>query len=178
MTLIAVGLLGIKEFKPTPVLIPALIITIIFHYVVLSMFTRPWEFVSLHDAANCDIADRTPLLRDEEADDPTLEKDAYKSPMMKIKKGDADELLRMATAVLARIEQGNVKSAESTAPVSAPPAPAVAAATSAIKDIAPASAPAAVATPVSPSPAVAPTDEVVEEAAELEEDQVKGTEKV
>lgn len=107
MQLTMLGLLGIKQFKPTPALIPAPFITLIFHYVVVAMFSRPWEFVSLHDAANCDIADRTPLLKDEEADEVVVEKDAYKSPLLKVKKGDADELLRMAAAAVARIDQGN-----------------------------------------------------------------------
>ena len=120
------GLLGIKKFKATPVLVPVPIITLIYHLVVVNMFSRPWEFISLHDAANCDIADRSPLLsqgdQDEEAAGLIADKDAYLSPLMKVKKGDANELLSLATAVLAKIEGGVAANGTGAAAANAPPA--------------------------------------------------------
>lgn len=102
------GLLGLKKFVYTPALIPVLVVTFVFHIVCLGMFSRPWNLMSMHDAAELDImdqeADAAPPATDAE-DGGAFDRTAYLSPCFKIKAGQIDTLLAEAAAMAERLNE-------------------------------------------------------------------------
>lgn len=99
--LVMIGLLAIKKFPYTVLIIPVVLPTVIFHMCVLKLFARPWALMSLHDAAELDRNDKV-------VDPETLLpenlnfSDEYISPVFKICKGDL-------TSVLAEAEEADAK---------------------------------------------------------------------
>ena len=58
MQLFLIVLLSLKSFGAAPVMLPAMLITFIFHVTVYSLFRRPWSMLSVHDAAMLDNRDQ------------------------------------------------------------------------------------------------------------------------
>ena len=58
MQLFLIVLLSLKSFGAAPVMLPAVLITFIFHVTVYSLFCRPWSMLSVHDAAMLDNRDQ------------------------------------------------------------------------------------------------------------------------
>eukprot|EP00955_Chlamydomonas_euryale_P084486 363970-Chlamydomonas_euryale.AAC.17 len=109
--IVMIGLLGIKKFVYTPLLIPAPFIAIIFHMSIYRLYNRPWSFTSYHDATDLDRMDALP----EDAVDPKEElleeggaesmdaAEAYKSPCFKVHPGEILALLDEAKAMEVRV---------------------------------------------------------------------------
>ena len=99
------GLLGLKKFTGAPALIPLLGITLIFHFVVSSMFKRPWQFMSMHDGADLDEMDREGAeTKGDEEEQAKFDREAYLSPYFKVRVGQLDPLFAEAAAMKEKIE--------------------------------------------------------------------------
>lgn len=54
MQITMLGLLGLKKFVYTPVLLPLPVATLVFHIAISRVFAKPWSLMSMHDAAMLD----------------------------------------------------------------------------------------------------------------------------
>lgn len=106
MQLVMIALLGIKKFQYTPLLIPVIFITMVFHFTVRNLFSKPWRVMALHNATEVDRFERELAKKDEEAGLPPPEPihEAYLSPAFKVKAEDVNELLAEARAMAARVD--------------------------------------------------------------------------
>lgn len=85
-----IGIISIKKFPYSPIIIPVLLPTIGFHMRVLNLFARPWSIMSLHDAAELDINDK---MAEAEQGGSAGGKEEYLSPVFKVQRGDVSSLL-------------------------------------------------------------------------------------
>ncbi|GAX72988.1 hypothetical protein CEUSTIGMA_g440.t1 [Chlamydomonas eustigma] len=124
MQLTMIGLLGVKKFVYCPLLVPVLFITLGFHMYCMSTFGRPWNLMSLHDAAELDRNDNLAaadvaalkdniLLNsrpDSSGEDVSPLKGqangpAYLSPALKVVPGEIDMLLNEAAEMAKRVDE-------------------------------------------------------------------------
>lgn len=54
MQITMLGLLGLKKFVYTPVLLPLPVATLVLHIAISRVFAKPWSLMSMHDAAMLD----------------------------------------------------------------------------------------------------------------------------
>lgn len=58
MQLAMIGLLSVKQFPYTPLLLPCILGTLVFHTSTRTLMRRPYRVTSLHDAAVLDLHDK------------------------------------------------------------------------------------------------------------------------
>ncbi|KAG1670980.1 hypothetical protein FOA52_014369 [Chlamydomonas sp. UWO 241] len=112
--LVMIGLLGIKKFEFTPLLIPAPVITILFHASLTRLYSRPWAEMSYHDGVDLDRKDTLPVEEDDgvheellnEGDDVKMLESGppYLSPCFKVREGGLASLLQQSRDCAARVD--------------------------------------------------------------------------
>jgi len=112
-----IGLISIKKFPYSPVMIPAILGSIAFHISTLNLFARPATLTALHDAAELDAAASEMARADPEAQaaKEATDLDAYVAPAFKVRAGDITPLLADATEVGLLVDADVKKRAEEKA---------------------------------------------------------------
>ena len=103
MQIVMIILLSIKEFAPVFLLLPAPLITLVFHILCHHLFKRPWTVMSSRDAA---ILDRRDRLKTPVDTSPSNMKNKYVHPAAYIHESDADDIIDDADK-LSRLVNGD-----------------------------------------------------------------------
>mmetsp|Transcript_6024 Transcript_6024/g.16044 ORF Transcript_6024/g.16044 Transcript_6024/m.16044 type:complete len:898 (+) Transcript_6024:96-2789(+) len=91
-----IGLLSVKHFPYSPLLLPCLVGTMVFHASTRTLMRRPYRVTSLHDAAVLDMHDKDVDIEEEGPRDQEPPSEFYLPPVLKIKPGDLGPLLQQA----------------------------------------------------------------------------------
>eukprot|EP00803_Ostreobium_quekettii_P011457 evm.model.scf_1059.5 EVM.evm.TU.scf_1059.5 scf_1059:28549-38537(-) len=113
MQAMIIGLLGIKKFAFSLLVIPLPFITLSFKVIAGKVFTRPLSVLSLRGAADLDRSDKSNAEKNPPSLEEMREADRlYLSPNFKVELGEYEDLLRQARTVGAKLKGEDVKLSE------------------------------------------------------------------